>query len=123
MPIAAGRYPIPRKVCRMNVKQAWALTTQSMSSWSEDYAPSMGAALSYYTLFSIAPLLIIVIAIAGLFFCADAGRGVMLAKLPARLGNESATAIQDMLISASKPSTGAIAPTVSIVGLLIGATT
>ncbi len=107
----------------MKPKQIWALTKQTMGSWAEDYAPSMGAALSYYTLFSIAPLLIIVIAIAGLFFGADAVRGVIFAQLASLLGSDSATAIQDMLTSASKPSTGAIATVVSVIGLLVGATT
>ena len=81
----------------MNVKQIWTLTKQSVSSWSDDYAPSMGAALSYYTLFSIAPLLIIVIAVAGLFFGADAVRGVIFAQLQSLMGEEGAKAIQEML--------------------------
>ena len=52
----------------MNPKAIWSLTKQAMTAWSSDFAPSMGAALSYYTLVSIAPLLVIVIAIAGYFF-------------------------------------------------------
>jgi membrane protein len=107
----------------MNARQAWALTKQSMSSWSEDYAPSMGAALSYYTLFSIAPLLIIVIAVAGLFFGADAVRGVIFAQLQSLMGHDGAQAIQDMLAKSSDAKTGGIATLVSIVGLLIGSTT
>src|SRR3712207_2759867 len=107
----------------MNVKQTWDLTKQSISSWSNDYAPSMGAALSYYTLFSIAPLLMILIAIAGLFFGADAVRGVIFAQLTALMGDESAKAVQEMISHASEPTTGSIAAVASIIGLLIGATT
>ena len=107
----------------MNVKQAWALTKQSVSSWSDDYAPSMGAALSYYTLFSITPLLLIVISIAGLLFGADAVSGVIVAQLQSLMGDEGAKAIQEMLSSASRPTTGGFTAAVSIVGLLIGATT
>ncbi|HEX2825507.1 MAG TPA: YhjD/YihY/BrkB family envelope integrity protein [Burkholderiales bacterium] len=107
----------------MNVKQAWALARQSMSSWSEDYAPSMGAALSYYTLFSIAPLLIIVIAVAGIFFGADAVQGVIFAQLQSLMGQEAAEAIQDMLATTSDPAAGGIATIVSVAGLAIGATT
>jgi membrane protein len=44
----------------------WELIKKAVSAWVDDYAPSMGAALAYYTVFSIAPLLIIVIAVAGL---------------------------------------------------------
>jgi len=56
----------------MNVKRAWSVLTQALSSWVDDYAPSMGAALAYYTIFSIAPLLLIVISVAGFIFGADA---------------------------------------------------
>ena len=107
----------------MNAKQTLALTKQSISSWSDDYAPSMGAALSYYTLFSIAPLLIIVISVAGMFFGADAVRGVIFAQLTSLMGDEGAQAIQEMLSTTSEPTTGAIATTASVIGLLIGATT
>ena len=107
----------------MNVKQALALTKDSFSAWSSDFAPSMGAALSYYTLFSIAPLLIIVIAVAGLFFGTEAVRTVLFDQLTALMGAEGAAAIQDMLASSSEPTTGGIATLVSAVGLAIGATT
>ena len=107
----------------MNIKQAWALTQDSFAAWSDDYAPSMGAALSYYTLFSIAPLLIIVIAVAGLFFGVDAVRTVIFDQLHALMGEEGAEAVQDMLASASEPSTGGIAAILSVAGLVIGATT
>ena len=107
----------------MNVKPAWGLTKEAASAWSSDYAPSMGAAISYYTLFSIAPLLVIVIAVAGLFFGADPVRTVVFDQLHALMGEEGAEAVQDMLATASEPATGSIATTVSIVGLLIGATT
>ena len=50
----------------MTPKQALWLFKDAIAAWTDDYAPSMGAALSYYTLFSIAPLLVIVIALAGL---------------------------------------------------------
>ncbi len=107
----------------MDIKQAWALTKESFGEWSNDYAPSMGAALSYYTLFSIAPLLIIVIAVAGLFFGADAVRTLVFDQLHALMGEEGAEAVQDMIATASEPSTGGIAAIVSIAGLVIGATT
>jgi len=83
----------------------------------------MGAALSYYTLFSIAPLLIIVIAVAGLVFGADAVRSVVFDQLQALMGKEGGEAVQDMLASSSDTATGAIATVVSVVGLAIGATT
>jgi len=107
----------------MNLKEAWTLTKDSMDAWSNDFAPSMGAALSYYTLFSIAPLLIIVIAVAGLVFGPDAVRTVVFDQLQALMGEEGGEAVQDMLASSSDTATGAIATIVSVVGLAIGATT
>jgi membrane protein len=107
----------------MGFRQAWGLTKAAMSAWSNDYAPSMGAALSYYTLFSIAPLLVIVIAVAGLFFGADAVRTVVFDQLHALMGEEGAEAVRDMLATANEPRTGGFAAVVSIAGLLIGATT
>jgi membrane protein len=94
-----------------------------MNAWTSDFAPSMGAALAYYTLFSIAPLLIIVIAVAGLVFGADAVRTVVFDQLQALMGQEGAEAVQDMLASSSDTKTGAIATLVSVAGLAIGATT
>jgi uncharacterized BrkB/YihY/UPF0761 family membrane protein len=54
-------------------KQLWQLLKDSVSAWIDDFAPSMGAAISYYTVFSIAPLLLIVIAVAGLVLGQEAG--------------------------------------------------
>ena len=96
---------------------------KALSAWVDDYAPSMGAALSYYTLFSIAPLLIIVIAIAGFFFGAEAVRGELFLQLAGLVGAEGAKAIEQMLASASQPKEGLVAAALSIVALLIGATT
>src|SRR5438067_10865417 len=100
---------------RISAKATVGLMKETASSWSSDYAPSMGAALSYYTLFSIAPLLIIVIAVAGLVFGADAVRGVVIDQLDALMGHEGAAAVQDMIANSSQPSTGPIAAITSLV--------
>src|SRR5262245_26742291 len=107
----------------MNAGRIWSLVKRSVSAWSEDYAPSMGAAIAYYTLFSIAPLLLIVIAIAGLVFGADAARNEIVAQLESLLGHEGAIAVQGLLKSANKPTQGLIAAIVGVVTLAIGATT
>ena len=96
---------------------------KAIGAWSDDFAPSMGAALSYYMLFSIAPLLIIVIAVAGFFFGADAVRGEVFAQLSGLMGQDGAAAIEALLKSASRPKEGMIATAASIVVLLLGATT
>jgi membrane protein len=107
----------------MTPKRAWTLVKESISGWVDDYAPSMGAAIAYYTLFSIAPLLVIVIAIAGLVFGAEAAQGAIVAQLDALIGGEGAAAVQGLLRSANEPARGVVATIVSVVTLLIGATT
>lgn len=107
----------------MNLKRIWGLFTEATSSWSNDYAPSMGAALSYYTLFSIAPLLLIVIAVAGFFFGADEVRGALFAQVTGLMGDDGARAIEEMLQSASQPKEGIIGTIVGAVVLLVAATT
>src|ERR1019366_3864484 len=99
-----------------------ALVKQSVNAWIEDFAPSMGAALAYYTLFSLAPLLLLVISVAGLAFGADAARGQVVAQLGGLIGAEGAIAIQGLLKSASHPAQSVVASVISVVTLLVGAT-
>jgi membrane protein len=82
----------------------------------------MGAALSYYTVFSMAPLLLIVIAIAGLVFGADAARGEIFGQLRGLMGADAAKAVEGILVSVSKPSEGITATVIGFAVLLVGAT-
>jgi membrane protein len=107
----------------MRAKQYLGLLKQAASSWSNDYAPSMGAALSYYTIFSIAPLLLIVIAVAGLVFGADAARGAIFGQLDGLIGGEGAKAVEGLLQAADEPREGMISSIIGVLVLLIGATT
>lgn len=93
------------------------------SSWVDDYAQSMGAALAYYTMFSIAPLLLIVISIAGLIFGVEAARGEIFGQLQGLMGEQGALAIQGLLESASEPSKSVTATIIGVALLLVGATT
>jgi membrane protein len=101
----------------------WTLIKTAVNSWLDDYAPSMGAALAYYTMFSIAPLLLIVISVAGLVFGVEAARGEIFFQLRGLMGEEGAAAVQGLVQSASKPSEGVAATTVGVLLLLVGATT
>src|SRR5947209_20426989 len=85
------------------VKNLWKLAREAVSSWSADYAPSMGAALSYYTLFSIAPLLLIVISIAGMVFGPDAARGEIDEQLRDLMVPQGAAAIEKLLQDVDRP--------------------
>jgi membrane protein len=107
----------------MSVKQIIYLAKTAFSSWVDDYAPSMGAALAYYTMFSIAPLLLIVISIAGLVFGVEAARGEIVNQLAGLMGQQGAQAIQSLLESVSKPTQGVTGTVLGAILLLIGATT
>ena len=98
-----------------------ALCRLAVAAWIDDYAPSMGAALAYYTLFSIAPLLLIVISIAGLVFGADAARGQIFAELRELMGEDGAAAAQALLQSVNKPAQGVLGTIVGVVLLGVGA--
>src|SRR5688572_30727149 len=107
----------------MNPKQILLLFKDAIAAWVDDYAPSMGAAISYYTLFSIAPLLVIVVAVAGLVFGTEDVRAEIFSQLSSLMGQKSALAVEEMLRTASQPKEGAIAAGTSLVLLIIGATT
>ena len=106
----------------MPQKGMWSLVVAAVRAWQDDYAPSMGAALAYYTMFSIAPLLVIVIGVAGYFFGADAARGEILEQLRGLMGEDGARAIQGLLESASHPANSAIATLLGPILLIVGAT-
>ena len=105
------------------MKDWWALVKKAGSAWIDDYAPSMGAALSYYTVFSLAPLLLIVVSVAGLVFGEEAVRGELFGQLQGLMGKEAATAVQGLLASVSKPAQGIVGTVIGIALLLFGATT
>lgn len=107
----------------MGIRQEWGLVRRTIGAWLDDYAPSMGAALAYYTIFSIAPLLLIVIAVTGWFFGAEASRGEILAQLEGLMGRDGAMMIEGLIKSANDPSKSAWATATGVVLLLIGATT
>lgn len=88
----------------------------------DDYAPSMGAALAFYTLFSLGPLLLLVISAAGLMFGVDAAQGRIVSELGSLIGHEGAVAVQGLLKSASHPERSVIGSLVGIVSLVAGAT-
>jgi membrane protein len=88
----------------------------------EDDAPTLGAALAYYTVFSLAPLLTIAIAIAGFFFGKEAAQGQIFDELRGLIGEETGKAVQEMVQSANaQPTVGIVATIASVVMLLFGA--
>ena len=106
-----------------SVKQFWALAKESAAAWVDDYAASMGAALAYYSLFSIAPVLLIAITIAGFFFGEDAARGEILEQMRGMIGEEGGVALEGLLKSASEPANSVIGMVTGVALLILGATT
>jgi membrane protein len=106
----------------MKPKSLFQLANTAFKNWLDDYAPSMGAALAYYTVFSIAPLLIIVIAVAALIFGQDAAHAAILDQARGMIGENGAKAIEGMLASAQEPKRGLLAGTLGILAVVIGAT-
>jgi membrane protein len=106
----------------MNLQAIWKLFQETFKEWSEDKASRLAAALAYYTIFSIAPLLIIVIAIAGAVFGEEAARGQIVAQIQGLVGPDGAKFLETAIKNANQPKTGAIASIISVVVLLLGAT-
>jgi len=107
---------------RIGVRDLFDMGRAAVSAWSSDYASSMGAALSYYTVFSIAPLLLIVISIAGLVYGEDAARGAVFYQVRGMMGDAAAGALQGLLASVHKPGKSIVAAGVGLLLLFVGAT-
>ena len=107
----------------MDLRPGWGLALHAVRAWSDDYAASMGAALSYYALFSLAPLLLIVIGVAGYFFGEQAARGEIYGQIASLIGPDGARAVEGVVAAARKPESGILAMIVGTALLLTGAST
>jgi membrane protein len=105
------------------VRATWSLGYETVNEWINDRASRKGAALAFYTVFSLAPILILSIAIAGLFFGKEAASGEIYGQVADLLGADAAKAVQAMIQNASKPGAGIIATIIGMVTLFLGATT
>ncbi|MGH7525988.1 MAG: YihY/virulence factor BrkB family protein [Gemmatimonadales bacterium] len=100
----------------------WWILKRALGGWWNDNVPRLGASLSYYTLFALAPVLVVAIGIAGLVFGAEAVRGEIVGQIDGLVGRDGARAVQAMLESASKPSESILATAVGLVTFFLGAT-
>jgi membrane protein len=105
----------------MNVKQLWPIVKETFSEWSQDKVPRLGAALAYYSVFSLAPLLLLSIGIAGLIFGEEAARGEILNQIETTVGPTAARAIEDILRNTHESGSGTLATVIGLVVLLFGA--
>jgi membrane protein len=107
---------------RWRVADLLAISRESVAVWLERSASSLGAALAFYTLFSVAPILIIAVAIAGYVFGADHAQTELLEQLQGLIGAAGATAIRELLSSAHYSDKRGLAAALGIITLIVGAT-
>lgn len=105
----------------MKVNELPALLKQTFAAWNEDKAPRLGAALAYYTVFSIAPFLIVILAIAGIVFDQGQARTALIEQINATMGKSGGEFIGSMLDNANHRGSGIVATIVGLVTLLLGA--
>lgn len=105
----------------MQAKETWSIVKDAAGYWLQDRAPRMGAALAYYSIFSMAPLLVIAIGIAGLIFGHEAAQGRIAAQVEDVIGGEGAEMLNAMVKSAAAPGSGGVGTTLGIIMLVVGA--
>jgi len=106
---------------RLTLSNFWHILKITAAKSNQDKLPRLGAALAYYTVFSIVPMLIIIISVVGLAFGQDAAQGYIFDQLSSLLGEPSANAIREMIQRANQPSTGVIAAIIAFFTLMLGA--
>ncbi len=103
-------------------RTAWSLVKQTWAEFADDKAFRLSAALAYYTALSLAPLLLVVISIAGIIFGEAAARGEVVGQIKNLVGDQGAEAVQTMLAKSKPHEGGIVALVVGAVTLLVGAT-
>ena len=111
----------PYRQYTRGLERWWAILKEAASGWISHKAGQLGASLAYYSIFSIGPLLLITLAVAGMFYDQAAARGAIAAQLQTLLGTRAASAVENMLVGAGKPSEGIFATLLGLVTLIFGA--
>jgi membrane protein len=106
---------------KKRAKVVWSLLKQTVSDWSSDDATRLAAAMAFYTLLSLAPLVMVAIAVAGLAFGDEAARGYVSDQLSSIVGPEAGEGVETVVQHASAPTTGVLSSIIGIVVLLFGA--
>nr|MBA3317172.1 YihY/virulence factor BrkB family protein [Gemmatimonadales bacterium] len=106
----------------MTVRDLGWILKHTLSGWWNDNVPRLGASLAYYTLFALAPILIVAITIAGAFFGAEAVQREVTGQISGLVGDQGAKAVQAMLQGASQRSGNGVATAIGLVTFFFGAT-
>ncbi|HEX3845167.1 MAG TPA: YihY/virulence factor BrkB family protein [Steroidobacteraceae bacterium] len=104
-------------------KDIWGLIKDATSGWSDHQASRIGAALAFYTVFSLGPILLLTVAVAGFFFGQGTARGEIHQAVSNLIGPQAAAQVQMVLMHAHKPAAGLVATVISVVTLLLSADT
>ena len=104
-------------------KEIWSLLKDAASGWSDHQASRVGAALAFYTVFSLGPILLLAVAVAGFFFGQGTARGEIHQAVSNLIGPQAAAEVQMVLMHAHKPTAGLVATVISVVTLLLSADT
>jgi membrane protein len=119
--IAGDVFRHVRDFARLGRDRVFALLDETLNEWLDDRAPRLGAALAYYTLLSLAPLLVVVVAVAALVVGKTAVEGELFWQTQWLLGREGAAAVQGMLRNADHLGTGIVSTLLGLLTLLFGA--
>jgi len=107
---------------RPKPQNLWHVLRETIANWNKHEASTHSAALAYFSLFSVAPVLILIIALSGWAFGADAVRGQIARELARFIGPEGAAMVQQIVAASARPRTGRMAAVFGVVTLLLGAT-
>ncbi|HSP96212.1 MAG TPA: YihY/virulence factor BrkB family protein [Candidatus Dormibacteraeota bacterium] len=118
---AAGSQAVSSERPGMPLRVAWNVVQETYARWSADDGPRLAASLAFYTMFSLAPLLVVAIAIAGLFLGREAVHGQLVAQIVDLVGRDGASAIEDLIAHASRAGESVVASAIGFLVLLFGA--
>jgi membrane protein len=112
----------PRRSRILTASSLWWVLKHALIGWWNDNVPRLGASLAYYTLFALAPILVVAIGLAGLVFGPDAVRGEVVGQIEGLVGRQGAEAVQSMIQGAAHPSASRIATAIGLITAFLGAT-
>jgi membrane protein len=105
----------------MSTKDLLSILKTTFAAWNKHEAPRLGAALAFYTILSLSPLVILVVALAGLIFSRSTAQAHILSQVQGMIGSEGGKAVESMLASTQKPAAGILGTTIGLLSLLFGA--
>ena len=105
----------------MNYKTIWSMLRETLADWNEHEAPRIGAALAFYTILSLAPLVILAIAMAALIFGHSTAQSKLLGQVESMIGPQGSEAVKGMIEHTQEPASGTIAAVIGVLTLLFGA--